>query len=362
MRALRSETELPAIFAPVLQRLRDDAPKVFSPGTRLTPVSYQERPFSNVMRIAVMASNDSAPGYCFAKIQTPKSIPDADAHMRNRVLHEYQVTAKVERALAGHSGLDALHPLACYPELFTIVTREIEGVTLLQYLANRLTWLAGRGASAQAEETAAQTGLWLRVFQSIDPSEECVDMAELRDYVDLRLVRLASSGQSPITALVRKRVLAHVEALGSVVPRIERRSVMLHADMAPANVMVTSRGVAVLDFAMASRGTYLHDISRLALQVDLLRGKPQFSPGSVRKLTAALLRSFAPDVTALHPLFRLMTLRHRINHLATLTLKRGSGAARLYNWRLRRMHMAAIAQDLRTPVDAYASARRDTAR
>jgi hypothetical protein len=361
VRAVRSETELPAIFAPVLQRLRDDAPTVFSPGTQLTPVSYQERPFSNVTRIAVMAADGSAAGYCFAKIQTPKSIPDADAHMRHRVLHEYQVTAKVERALAAHPGMDALHPITCYPELFTIITREIEGVTLLQYLADRLTWLAGSEAYVQAEETAAQTGLWLQLFQSIDPSDDCVDLVELRDYIDLRLRRLVSSGQSPITAVVRERVLAHVEALGAAVPAIERRSVMLHADMAPANVMVTGRGVAVLDFAMASRGTYLHDISRLALQVDLMCGKPQFRPAAVRRVTAALLRGFAPDVTPQHPLFRLMTLRHRINHLATLTLKRGSGAARLYNWRLRRMHVAAITAELRVPVDAPASARRDTA-
>jgi tRNA A-37 threonylcarbamoyl transferase component Bud32 len=356
---VQSETELPAIFAPVLQRLRDDAPTVFSPGIRLTPVSYQERPFSNVMRIAVMAVDSSAAGYCFVKIQTPKSIPDADAHMRHRVLHEFQVTAKVERALAAHPGMDALHPITCYPELFAIVTREIEGVTLLQYLADRLTWLAGRGAVAEADATIAQTSRWLQVFQSIDPSDDFICLTELRDYIELRLARLVSSGQSPITALVKDRVLAHVEALGAAVSAIERRSVMLHADMAPANLMVTRRGVAALDFAMASRGTYLHDISRLALQIDLLRGKPQFRPSAVRKMTSTLLRSFASDLTPQHALFRLMMLRHRINHLATLTLNRANGPARLYNWRLRRMHEDAITDELRSPIAGPAPARLD---
>jgi hypothetical protein len=354
VKALRSETELPAIFAPVLRRLRDDAPTVFSPGTRLTPVSYQERPFSNVMRIAVMAPDGSTAGHCFAKIQTPKSIPDGEAHMRQRVLHEFHVTGKVERALTAHPGMDVLHPITCYPELFTIVTREIEGVTLLRYLERRLTWVAGAKMLAEAEAVAAQAGRWLRVFQTIEPSADTIASMDLRDYIDVRLSRLVSFGQSPITALVRERLLAHIEALGAALPATECRSVMLHADMAPANMMVTSRGIAVLDFAMAARGTYLHDISRLAIQIDLLRGKPHFRAAAVRRVIDALLHGFAPELTPQRPLFRLLTLRHRINHLATLTLNRATGPARLYNWRLRRMHESAIAKELRMPVSETA--------
>jgi hypothetical protein len=359
---VRSETELPSIFAPVLQRLRDDAATVFSPGILVSPVSYQARPFSNVMRLALLSADGASAGHCFAKIQTPKAMPDGDAHMRQRVLHEFQVTAKVERALAAQPGMDALHPITCYPELFTIVTREIEGITLLRYLEERLTWLAAAGALDEGVTTAAQAGHWLRFFQTIEPSDDVIARADLRDYIDLRLARLVSCEQSPIDALMRARVLAHVEALGAAVPPIEFRSVMLHADMAPANLMVTGRGIAVLDFAMASRGTYLHDISRLALQIDLLRGKPQFRGRSVRRVIDALLHGFVPGLTPQHPLFRLLTLRHRINHLATLTLNRATGRARLYNWRLRRIHEAAIASELETPVGAQGSARFDAAR
>jgi tRNA A-37 threonylcarbamoyl transferase component Bud32 len=351
---VRSEVELPPVFAPVLQRLRDDAAMAFSPGVRLAPVSYQARPFSNVMRLSLTSKDGSPAGYCFAKIQTPKAIPDGGSHMRRRVLHEFEVTAKVERALAAHPGMDALHAIACYPELFTIVTREIEGVTLLRYLEARLTWLAGARGLEEAEAIAGQAGHWLRIFQTIDRSDDVVAMSDLRAYIDLRLRRLVSAGRSPITALVRERVLAHLEVLGAAVPAIERRSVMLHADMAPANMMVTGRGIAVLDFAMASRGTYLHDISRLALQIDLLRGKPQFRTESVRRVIEALLRSFAPDLRPQDSLFRLLTLRHRINHLATLTLNPARGPVRLYNWRLRRMHERAIARELETPVGTTA--------
>lgn len=349
MTPVQSEAEMPPVFAPVLQRLREDR-AAFPPSVRLTPVAYQARPFSNVMRLRMASAGSPAAGYCFAKIQTPKPIPDAEEHMRRRVLHEFEITSKVEQALAAHPGMDALHPITCYPELFTIVTREIEGVTLLRYLEDRLTWLAGPQALSEAKEAVCKAGQWLRLFQTIQPTDDVVAMADLKHYVELRLARLVSSGQSPITALMRERVLTHLEALGAAVPAISWRSVMLHADLAPANIMVTGQGIAVLDFAMASRGTYLHDISRLALQIDLLRGKPQFRTGAVRQVIDALLNGFAPEVTLHHPLYRLLTLRHRVNHLATLTLTRATGPARMYNWRLRRMHERDIAGELASPV------------
>lgn len=350
MTPIRSEAELPPVFRPVLQRLRDDAAR--SPlGARLVPVAHQARPFSNVVRLQVTPEGDASPAYWYAKVQTLKDIPDADAHMRRRVLHEFETTGKVERALTGRAGLDALHPIACYPELHTIVTEEIRGITLLRYLEERLSWIGGAAGIAQAAEAAGRAGAWLRFFQQIDPCDDEIQTEALRDYIDLRLQRLVSSGRSPITPPVRLRVLRHVEALGAVVPSAQRRSVMLHADLAPGNIMVTSRGVAVLDFAMASRGTYLHDLARLTLQIDLMRGKPHFRPAAIGDVVSALLQGFDPDVSPGQPLFRLLSLLHRVNHLATLTLSRARGPARLYNYRLRRMHERAIERELTMTID-----------
>lgn len=359
MKPLRSDADLPGVFGPVLERLRQEPPAAFGlPEVRLRPVAFQARPFSNVVRIAICPPSGDPTGFCFAKILTPKAIPDGEEHMRRRVRHEFETTTMVEDALRGRSGIDTLHPIACYPDLFAIVTKELRGVTLLQYLQPRLTWLAGTRSRGEAAQTMGLVGSWLRAFQQIAPGHDLVEVTDLRDYVDVRLARLVSSGRSPITSPVRQRVLQHIESLGGAIAPEERRSVLLHADLAPGNVMVTRQGVAVLDFAMASRGTYLHDITRLAVQIDLLRGKPQFRPSAVRSAVSALLQAFGPTVSPGHPLFRLLTLLHRVNHLATLTLADAGGATRLYNWRLRRMHERWIARELATPVGAATFAER----
>lgn len=303
------------------------------------------------MRLAVAVDDDTPPTYWFAKVQTPKDIPDAAAHMSQRVRHEFETTRKVETALAARPGMDALHPIVCYPEMFAIVTQEIHGETLLSYLERRLTWLSGSQPLAEAERVLEQTGAWLRVFQEIEPSHDAIAPSELHDYIDLRLQKLVSSGRSPITEQVRLRLLEHLDALLGLVPSHEWRSVLRHSDLAPGNVMVTPRGVAVLDFAMASRGTYLHDLTRLSLQIDMLRGKPHFRPGSIRRARTALLKGFDTAASESQPLFRVLTLLHRVNHLATLTLRGSRGAAQLYGWRLRRIHERAIDRELQTTLD-----------
>lgn len=353
MTPVQSEADLPAVFSTLLARLRLEVVDIVADSTaRITPVAFQARAFSNVMRLRISNGDGATLTHWFAKIQTPKPVPDAAAHMARRVRHEFETTRQVEAALAGQPGMEALHAVACYPELFAIVTQELKGVTLLAYLETRLTRWRSRSAQAEAERAVNQVGAWLRRFQGIGQVPDVLSRTELRDYIDLRLERLASSRRSSMTARLRARVLEHIDHLLRAVVHGDMRSVMRHADLAPGNVMVTANGIGVLDFAMTSRGTYLHDLTRLSLQLDLMRGKPYYSPRAIEDVKLALRRGFDPAVAPTLPLFRVLTLLHRINHLGTLTLAPPRGLARLYAGHLRRMHERGIEREIQTPIDA----------
>jgi hypothetical protein len=69
-----------------------------------------------------------------------------------------------------------------------------------------------------------------------------------------------------------------------------------------------------------------------------MRAKPYFRRPVIRALQKALLRGFDPNLAEDEPLFRLLLLRHHVNHLATLSLRRERFPARAYNAYLRRMH------------------------
>ncbi len=118
-----------------------------------------------------------------------------------------------------------------------------------------------------------------RAFQAIDPSNERIALDDVRAYIDLRLQRLVAARSRVVTADTRVALLARIDDLGSAIPPDALRSVVIHADLAPGNVLVCGDRIVVLDFAMTARGTRLHDLTRLYVQTDLMRPSPS-SAGS----------------------------------------------------------------------------------
>jgi Ser/Thr protein kinase RdoA (MazF antagonist) len=179
-------------------------------------------------------------------------------------------------------------------------------------------------------------GHWLARFQGFHAGDRRLSGREITEYVDVRLRLLVERGvMAPDT---RERLLAHLEGLAARVAPDDWHEVAVHADLAPANILVAPGRIVLLDFAMASRGTKLHDISRLYMQTELLRAKPQFRRAVIATLQTALLRGFDPALSPEDPLFRLLSVLHHVNHLGTLALRREPIAARLVSMRAIGMH------------------------
>ena len=334
------------VFDPVLDRLTAEGARLFDDADmRLDAVAYQERPFSYVLRVRVRRSRADASGpHLFIKVFKDKAL-DGGRQMRSRVAQDFVTTRTIHEFMSRWDDLGTVRPVACYDDLLALVTEETEGRTLLHYVEAEGRWFPSREALGNLTSTMDTVGRWLRAFHGFDDRRSQVAVADLRRYVDLRLERLVASGQI-ISAVDRQRVLDHLDALGLDIPPADLREVVIHADMAPANILVSGRRVVVLDFAMASRGSYLHDISRLFLQLDLLRAKPQFRPRVVEALQTALLRGLDPSLTPVHPLFRFLSMLHRINHLGTLSLGKERFPASLFSSRVRYLHRQWIESEL----------------
>ena len=335
-----------AVFDPVLSRLQADA-AVGGDRTalRLVPLAHQERPFSHVLRVGVYPSDGStAQRHLFVKVFKPKPDDGGVEKMRRRVAHDFDVTRHVFEALTPWDGLDVVRPVACFVDDLAIVTEEADGETLSAYLDTHARWFPSAESLQRTHETMARIGQWLRAFQTIDATDQPIDLGVLRDYVDQRLVRLVAHAVVPDRE--RQRVLAHLDALAAVIDDDDARDVLVHADLAPGNILVSGRRIVVLDLAMLQRGSALHDITRLYLQLDVLRAKPQFRPTVIGGLQDALLGGYDPRLTPSRPLFRYLSMLHRINHLATLSLKKESLAARAVSLRVKRLHRAWIAREL----------------
>jgi hypothetical protein len=332
-------------FAPILARLEAEARERFgATPIRIIPVGYEERPFSWLVRAAVFTSLGATPNsHVFIKIFKPKD-PTSGVDLRARVVQDFATTCEIYTFMKQWDDLGAVRPIACYDEALAIVTEQANGVTLLDALRARASWFPGRADLEALERWLEAVGRWLKRFQAFRPAARCVSVVELREYVDTRLKRMIERHVLP--AADRNRILGYLEELGRLLTADDLMEVAVHADLAPANVLVSDSGIVVLDFAMAGRGPSLHDISRLYMQLDLLRAKPQFHRRTVARLQAALLRGFEPGLSPQHPLFRLLSMLHRVNHLGTLALRREALPGRLVSWRAIGMHRRWIDHEL----------------
>ena len=334
-------------FAPVLQRLEGDAQRYFGTAdVRLVPVGYEERPFSFLLRVEVWPPHGKEPATrAFLKIFKPKS-PSAGVDLRARVVKDFETTRAISSFMKQWNDTGAIHPIACYEDVLAIVTEEASGTTLLERLRTQARWFPGRVRMQALDEVMAACGRWLERFHDFERSEGNVSVADLRSYIDVRLRRLVD--QRVMTGEYREQILRHLDRLAGGISTSDLREVAIHADLAPGNILVSADRIVVLDFAMAGRGSYLHDISRLFLQIDLLLAKPQFMTGTIRRLQAALLRGLDPSLTPAHPLFRYLLMLHRINHLGTLALHRERFPSSILSARARQLHRQWIGEQLKS--------------
>ena len=344
---------VPGDFAPVLLKLADECSSHFGGrDTRLEPVEYLERPFSHVLRVAVFAAGRIPPlTHLFVKIFKVKPQEPNYERMRSRVEKDFDSTRKIYRAMARLSGAGAVRPIVCYPEYLATVTEQVPGQTLLQYLHANAAWAPLRTTPTQLLPTMEKAGSWVRAFQSIDPQPARMSVEALRSYVDIRLERLVTAPAASFGECDRARVLEYLGHLYAASSPDDLLEVPIHGDLAPANMLISGDRVIVLDFAMCGRGSVFHDLSRLYLQVDLLRLKPQFSGSMIDRLGRSLLYGFDPQLTPDRPMFRVLLMQHRINHLATLSLSHERFPANLYSRRVRRHHRAHLERELRRVED-----------
>jgi hypothetical protein len=344
-----------ATFAPALTDLRANALRYFgTEPVRLIEAGEQERPFSRLLRVRVESSNGPL-AHLFVKAFKPKDGPDGIDMMRARVAGDFATTLNVHRAMSSHGDLGAVRPVACYPEHLMIVTEEVAGRTLLEELCASACWFPRDATLQRLAATTANVGRWIRAFQATDYRGGVVSPESLLDYIDVRLERLVEHADD-VDDGRRRQVLDHVAWLCARIPAADLQETRVHSDLSLGNVLVPPGRVVVLDFAMAGWGTRLHDLTRVFVQIDLLRVKPHLQRSVVRVLQRSLVRGFDRTLTEDAPLFRLLVLLHRVNHLTTLTVNRARWPERAYNGFVRLQHLRWIDGELRRPAEARRTA------
>jgi tRNA A-37 threonylcarbamoyl transferase component Bud32 len=325
-------------FRPVLDALRAQSGRYFGVAdARLEPFQVDVRRFSDVLRVRVHAG--AVPSHVFIKIHKPESV-DAEERglLQARVAEEFSTAQRVRSHFAGHAGLSAVRAIACFPEHLAIVTEEVAGETLLQLLVRRAAWHPPTRTVDELCFVTRRVGRWLRTFQEIEAPGRRLSLADMREYIDVRLQTLVGSRRAAFSEADRRAILRYFDEQIGGIRDAQLDEVLIHADLALSNVLVDGTSVTVIDFGEPKYDVAGHDLTHLFTQIDLLAAKPQFSRAVVGRLQSALLDGFDAMLDPSEPLFRLLRLKHVLCHYATLATRPARPAERLYNWYVQRRH------------------------
>ena len=321
----------------VLAKLHHDAPAVFgTPTVGLETLQVIHRPYSEIARVRVQGG--AVDTEVFVKVARLRSeAPGEIEFMRRRVAADHAVTKLVHESMPRSPGLGTIRPVACYPDLLTIVTERAPGETLLVAAERSVRrWSSSR--DHDLNQAMVHLGRWIAGFQRSPAPIACASRAYLREYLDVRLRRLVDSDRTRFSATDRDDVLRAFDAQVRRLSENDLQLVPIHADFALGNVLVDRDRVCVLDFAMSTTGTRFDDVAQMHLQLGLLAQKPHFSRSKVASLQRALLRGFSNEPIEGSPLFRLITLQHVACHYLGLAERPASLASQAYNAWVARSH------------------------
>ena len=325
------------VLEQVLSHLQAEGARYFgAPGVRLTVVADADREASQVLTVRVAGPADITTLY-LKRYKPREEGSHAREMTRSQVARDYEMTARVHSALASRSGFGAVRPIACFPNELVLVTAEVPGLTLSELIERQASWVPGSGKLAELGAVLARVGGWLRAFQDLEPHAGPLSMGDMREYLDVRLRRLRGLRRPVITEDEREAVLRHFDSAAAGVPGSELFEVLAHADLAPSNVLVDGERVAVIDFAMTTRGGVYLDVARLYTQLEFLTAKPHFTQRVVAAMQRALLDGFESGLSLERPLFRLFVIQHLLCHMSSLARNPAPPVTSLYNsYQLRR--------------------------
>lgn len=323
---------MPPALERALARLCRESERYWRCRPVIEPLSLMDRESASVLRVRLRFP-DASEGHAFVKLFKPRGPSPADREfMRARVLKDFTVTSRVHDAFRGNPDFSAARLIACFPDELILVIEEVPGEPLDAVLERRAAWKPDARTVDDLCELASGIGAWFKAFQQIDPPDGLTALGNMREYLELRLNRLTADPHGGVLSVAdRKNVLAYFDAISRELADDDLTQCLVHGDVAPSNIIVHGRSIAIIDFAMACVGGRHLDIARLYTQLEFLKAKPKFRSRVVDRLQAALLSGFDHGLQPHHPLFRLFELQHVICHMANLSLNPAPPVVRLYN-------------------------------
>ncbi len=219
-----------------------------------------QTPNSLVFRLEYLIGNISKTVYVKIPIEGKNSRQTAK--IIKRLKYEFQLAKLIESKFNSTEELEVVSPAGYIDEINGFVTWEVQGNELQDIINNKLRFHYG-GAIPELERLAKLTGEWLYRFHSMEIVDNQFDLRkDILNYCGDRLDLLVNKKNSQVSTTLAKSIMHNIETwVNDALFKSDVKLVLCHNDFSPHNIIVTDKGVCVLDFSYSTPGLPAFDLA-----------------------------------------------------------------------------------------------------
>jgi hypothetical protein len=285
-------------------------------------------PSSEVFRLEYGVDGTSRALY----VKLPKNSENSKQRERKiqQLQREYSLADNIKSAFEGDVELQTVIPATFIIDINGLVTYEVCGVSLQDKISSRLRFCYDHG-TPDLTRLSELAGRWLQRFHSLELVEDKIDLRhDILAYCGNRLDILSQNKKSQVSndlaiSLTRKISLWIDDALSAPHAKI----ILCHNDFSPHNIIVTDKGICVLDFAYSTAGLPAFDVACFWHKLEDMKGSPIRGNGGLETIQNDFLHAYGFEFDTRRPDVKLGLARLILSKMLTIM---DSGGLGRYSW------------------------------
>lgn len=279
-------------------------------------VFTKNRPDSVVIKLCISDKN----GKHFFFVKTYK-VRDLDKEvLREKLIKEFNVLNLFNEHQNKHTLCSVIKPIACYPDLLTIITEEQKGETLNSIIRRYAILFPSVKTLSQLEKYSRLCGEWLNTFQIISQDVQTVPFD-----LDKTLKEICAK----LEICIEKQFIGN--DLGLRIKKFMDKMISqskpdsmdisgMHSDFIPSNILIDDDRLVVLDFSDFRSGPVYRDPVTFLHALDNYLWNPFFIPKTIIKLKEQFLIGYGKCIKKYDiPMARILEVRETLGEMVNLS-------------------------------------------
>lgn len=211
-------------------------------------------------------------------------------------------------------------PLAGFIEdINGLATWEIQGESLQTHITNDLKFLSSRDVS-ELSRPVEFAATWLHSFHGLELLEGPIDLhKEVYGYYLGRVEKLLTLKKSKINEKYAASLLDSISHwINEASSPPGTRTVLCHNDYSPHNIVVTEKGICVLDFSFSSPGLPAFDLACFWHKLEDLKWSPLLASRKLTSLQEHFMDAYGFSFNPARPDVKLGLVRLLLSKMLTL--------------------------------------------